>query len=268
MLGDYDLRVVLLFRSERNEIIMNVDLSGKVIVITGSSKGIGSQMAKRLSNEGATVIINYFRSPKEAQRVETDIRTNGGICSVIKADVTNWDEVVTMRNKVIKTYGKVDVLLNNAGICKDGYSTILPLESWKEVLNTNLTSVFLTSKCFSRDMIRQRNGKIINIASLKGELGSEGQTNYSASKAGVIGFTKSLAKELGNWNISVNAVCPGYIKTDLNKNSQYKEALSKQRSVLRNTDYMEELLNFITYLSSDYFNSTSGRIFRLDSRII
>lgn len=247
---------------------MNIDLSGKVIVITGSSKGIGSQIARQLSREGAAVIINYFHSPKEARELETEIKANDGICSVIKSDVTNWDEVIEMRNEVINIYGKIDVLINNAGICRDGYGTILPLEAWKEVVDTNLTGVFLTSKCFSRDMIRQQSGKIINIASLKGELGSEGQTNYATSKAGIMGFTKSLAKELGNWNISVNAICPGYVKTDLNKKSKLKEALSKQKSVLKNADYMEELLNFITYMSSDFFNSTSGRIFYLDSRII
>lgn len=143
----------------------------------------------------------------------------------------------------------------------------MPEEQWRKVLDVNLTGTYLCSRAFSKAMVQQKNGKIINIASLKGEEGCEGQVNYSASKAGLFGFTKALAKELGKFNISVNAVCPGFIVTDLNRHDEKKKKIAEGRSLLSISDSLTTLTDYLIYMSSDNFVGVSGRIFNLDSRI-
>lgn len=246
---------------------MYIDLSDKVIVITGASGGIGKKLAERFSDENAKLVLNYNTNYDNAIKIYNNIKSKNKECLLVQADVTNYEDVKKLCKKTIEAYGKIDVLINNAGICSDNLITMLRTSEWNNVINTNLNSVFLCSKVFSKEMIKRGHGKIINIASLKGQLGSEGQTNYSASKAGVIGFTKALAKELGNFNISVNAVCPGYICTDLNKDNDYKKKASKDMSVMDVDKNLVELSDFLIYLSSDKINYVSGRVFNIDSRI-
>jgi 3-oxoacyl-[acyl-carrier protein] reductase len=211
---------------------MIVDVSNKVVVITGSSEGIGSELAKAKKKKKSKVVINYFQSETKAQQLFQEILKYNPACMIIKADVTKPSDVSTMYHEVIKKYGCVDLLINNAGVCDDNLIQMMPLEQWQKVIDVNLTGTFLCCREFSKIMVKQKYGKIINIASLKGQEGSAGQVNYTASKAGIISFTKSLAKELGQHNISVNAVCPGFIVTDLNRHDEYKKETAEQRSLL------------------------------------
>jgi 3-oxoacyl-[acyl-carrier-protein] reductase len=246
---------------------MNIDLKNKVIVITGASKGIGSQIAYCAAKEGAKIVINYNTSLNQAKNLLEKISMFNENCMICKADVTNKEEVSKLCKTVISTYGKIDILINNAGICNDNLCVLMSEKQWQEVMNTNVNGVFLCSKIISKEMIYQNYGKIINIASYKGQIGSRGQVNYTTSKAAVIGFTKALAKELGDYNISVNALCPAYIQTDMNRECKEKKEIAKERSVLRNNGGLNDLVNFIILLCSDKIVGISGRVFNLDSRI-
>ena len=246
---------------------MIVDISNKVVVITGSSKGIGSELAKAFAKENAKVVINYCHSEILAEKLFEEIKAKSLECLLIKADVTKPEDVSTMYHKTIKAFGRVDVLINNAGLCEDNLIQMMPLEQWQRIIDVKLTGTFLCSREFSKIMIQQRSGKIINIASLKGLEGSAGQVNYSASKAGVIGFTSALAKELGQYNISVNAVCPGFVVTDLNRHNGEKKIIAEKRSILPIKYTLADLMNYIVFISSDNIMGISGRVFNLDSRL-
>lgn len=246
---------------------MYVNVSEKVVVITGSSRGLGRRMAIKFAREGAKVVINYLKNYKKAYELCKYIKNFNQNCLVVQADVTKEEGVKKLYKYTMKTFGKVDILINNVGVCSDNYITFMRFEQWKNVIDTNLNSVYLCSKVFSKEMIRSECGKIINIASLKGQLGSEGQSNYSASKAGVIAFTKSLAKELGEFNISVNAICPGYITTDFNKKNIYKKYMAENMSVLEISHCLDDLINFVVFLGSDFIKGVSGQTFNIDSRI-
>lgn len=246
---------------------MEIDLKDKVIVITGSSKGIGKEIAYRFALEGAKVVVNYNNSEEEALSLYNTIKAFNPNCMVVKADVTKKEEVQFLCSEVIKQFNRIDILINNAGICSDNLITFLSEEQWHSVIDTNLNSVFLCSKVFSKEMIKKQQGKIINIASFKGQVGFEGQTNYSASKAGVIGFTKALAKELSHFGIHVNAVCPGYIETDLNKENQQKKVVANQLSSHGIENNLNSLISFLVLLSSDHMNGVSGQVFNIDSRL-
>lgn len=246
---------------------MNIDVSDLVVIITGSSRGIGRGLAEKFAKENSKVIINYFKSEKQAHMLYNDICKYNGNCICIAANVTNTKEVVALCEKAVSTFGKIDILINNAGICIDSPVTEMTDLAWKQVIDINLTGAFITSKIISRQMIRQGYGKIINIASLKGETGGIHQANYTASKAGMIGLTKVLAKELGVYNIAVNAVCPGFVLTDLNRDNVNKIKNANSQSVLKKDCSMDDLANFIIYMSSNMMNGVSGRVFNMDSRI-
>lgn len=246
---------------------MNIDLRGKVIVVTGSSRGLGKEIVNFFSKEGASVVINYNKDQDSALTLCKELRKDNLNCIAVRADVTKEHEVARLYHSVIDEFGKVDVLINNAGKCNDNYVQFMSLEQWNEVLNTNLTSMYLCSRVFSMKMIANGGGKIINISSLKGQLGSEGQCNYAASKAGVIGLTKSLAKEMGKLGVSVNAICPGFIVTDLNRLSLNKAKIAKKMSILREERSLQDFLSFVLLLSSDHLQGISGQVFNLDSRI-
>ncbi|WP_225999297.1 SDR family NAD(P)-dependent oxidoreductase [Paenibacillus sp. BJ-4] len=246
---------------------MIVDVSNKVVVITGSSRGIGSELAKAFAKEKSKVVINYFNSKDKAQKLFREISKCNQDCMLIKADVTNPSDVSKMYHEVVNKYGCVDVLINNAGVCDDNLIQMMPLEQWQKVIDVNLTGTFLCCREFSKIMIKQKSGKIINMASLKGQEGAVGQINYTASKAGIISLTKTLAKELGQYNIAVNAVCPGFIVTDLNRHDKYKIEIAENKSILPINSNLNELMNFIIYISSNLFIGISGRVFNLDSRL-
>lgn len=246
---------------------MIVDITNKVVVITGSSKGIGRALAVAFAKEQANVVINYLNSENAAKQLYDEIILLNPNSILVKADVTKQADVNKLYNETIDTFGKVDVLINNAGICDDNPIQLMPEEQWRKVLDVNLTGTYLCSRAFSKAMIKQKNGKIINIASLKGEEGCEGQVNYSASKAGLFGFTKALAKELGKYNISVNAVCPGFIVTDLNRHDANKKDIAANKSLLSIDSSLNDLIDYLVFIASDKFLGVSGRIFNLDSRI-
>lgn len=246
---------------------MIIDLKNKTIVITGSSKGIGREMAYRFAYEGANIVINYRTSFEKAESLLEEIRKINTNCIAVRADVTKLDEVEHLYRETISYFGKVDILFNNAGLCSDNRITMMSEDQWTKIIDVNLNSVFLCSKVFSKDMIKNKSGKIVNIASMKGQNGCEGQTNYSASKAGVIGFTKALAKELGHFEISVNSVCPGFIVTDLNRHNEEKQIIARNQSVINSDNALHDLLNFLVFLVSDKCKGVSGRTFNIDSRI-
>lgn len=246
---------------------MHVDIREKVVLITGASRGIGARIAYELAKEGAYVIINYNKNREKAESLLAQISAFNENCMCLKADVTNQEEVRQMRKQILKRYHKIDVLINNAGINSDGLCSMMPYEEWQKVINTNLSGVYLCTRYFGKTMVNQRAGQIINIASLKGEIGSEGQSNYCASKAGIIGFTKAVAKEYGPFNISVNALCPGYIKTELNETNQTKFNAAQSMSVLPISDCIMDVIHFIIFMISGKMTCVSGRVFHLDSRI-
>lgn len=248
--------------------MMYEGINNKVVVITGASKGLGKALALNIAKFGGRVVINYYHDKLAAESIEQEIEELGGECFLYRADISNENQVQQMYKNVISKYGKVDVLINNAGINNDDYIHWLSTERWNSVIKTNLEGTFLCSKYFSKNMIHNRNGKIINIASLKGQLGAEGQSNYSASKAAIIALTKSMAKEMGEVNISVNAVCPGYIKTDINRTNRKKYDIAKKMSVLQNEFGLSDFVNFVTFMSSDLIKGVSGQVFNIDSRIL
>ena len=247
---------------------MIVDLHEYVVVITGGSRGIGAEIARRCAREGASVIINYKSNDETANELLKEILCYNSNCMAVKADVTKKADVLRLYETVKTRYGHVDVLINNAGICTDNLIQMMTEEQWESVIGTNLTGPFLCSRSFSKMMIHQRYGKIINISSLKGIEGCVGQTNYSASKAGLLGFTKALAKELGKYNIAVNAVCPGFIVTDLNRHNKQKKDIAISRSLLSIDNCMNDVVNFIVFIISDKCKGVSGQIFKMDSRLM
>ena len=246
---------------------MNIDVSGKVVLVTGASRGIGARIAYALAKEGAYVVINYNNSKEKAQAMLKEIEEFNQNCICLQGDVTIQDDVRRMKKVILERYHRIDVLINNAGITNDGLCSMMSYEQWKSVIDVNMTGVYLCTRYFGKVMVQQKYGQIINIASIKGQVGSEGQCNYSASKAGIIGFTKAVAKEYGPFNISVNALCPGYIKTELNKNNLRKNVIAREMSTLPIDGCMEDLLNFIVFMISDRVTCVSGRVFNLDSRI-
>lgn len=239
-----------------------IDLNEKVIFITGGSRGIGRAIVHKLLNNNGRVIAG-FNSNNTFDHSASDnfLKT--------KIDVKNNEEVRNALKKSVEAFGKVDVLINNAGICKDNLLTFMKLEEWNEVINVNLTGIFNCTKTFSKHMIRNRSGKIINIGSLRGFIGNVGQCNYTSSKAALIGFTKSIAKELGPYNIKVNLVCPGFILTDLNKEKDKEIETSKKMSLLgRIENNLNDMVNFILFMCSDLVQDVSGQVFHVDSRVI
>ncbi|KST91460.1 3-oxoacyl-(acyl-carrier protein) reductase [Lactococcus lactis subsp. lactis] len=246
---------------------MFVDVSKKVVVITGASRGIGKELARAFVDEGANVVINYKSSRVEAENLYNELNSESNVCLLVQADVTKENEVKKLFDKTMSTFGKVDILINNAGVVSDNNIKDMTFEQWQLIIDVNLTGTYLCSKSFSDKMSKQKYGKIINIASIKGQEGCVNQSNYSASKAGIIGLTKSLAKEFGKYNVSVNAVCPGFIVTDLNRNNKEKLKIARERSLLSINDSMKDLISFLVYMSSDFFSGVSGRVFNLDSRL-
>ncbi|MBW4542401.1 MAG: 3-oxoacyl-[acyl-carrier-protein] reductase [Myxacorys chilensis ATA2-1-KO14] len=190
-------------------------LQGKVAIVTGASRGIGRATALALAAEGAQVVVNYASSSGAAESVVEEITAMGGQAIAIAADVSKADQVDALINTTMEKWGRIDVLVNNAGITRDTLLLRMKPEEWQAVIDLNLTGVFLCTKAVSKIMLKQRSGRIVNITSVAGQMGNAGQANYSAAKAGVIGFTKTVARELASRGITVNAVAPGFISTDM-----------------------------------------------------
>lgn len=246
---------------------MNISLKDKIIVVTGASRGIGRELSIALAQQGATVIATYNKSVDKGLEVERILKSYTPDSVSLKVDLTDEEQVKRFYQTVNRQFGRVDVLFNNAGCCKDALCPVMSSNSWDTVIKTNMYSVFYCCKYFSKTMILQKQGKIFNIASYKGIAGCKGQTNYSASKAGVIAFTKSLARELASFGIIVNSVCPGFIITSLNEKSEMKIAAARNQSLLPIDNNLQTLINSLVFLSSDLFQNVTGQTFSFDSRI-
>ncbi len=190
-------------------------LDGKIAIVTGASRGIGRSIAIELGRQGASVMINYNQNAKAAGEVKDEIESSGGKAEIFQADVSDFSQAEALVKAAIETFGDLNILVNNAGITRDGLIMMMSESDWDAVIDTNLKSTFNCSKPAVRHMMRKRYGRIINISSISGDMGNAGQTNYSASKAGQIGFTKALAREVASRNVTVNAVAPGFIETDI-----------------------------------------------------
>jgi 3-oxoacyl-[acyl-carrier protein] reductase len=239
----------------------------RVVVITGASRGLGREIAMRFGRAGERVVVNYVARAAEAKAVADEIARIGGEAVPLQADVKVSAEVEAMIKATEKLFGALDVLVNNAGITKDGLLVRLTEQDWDAVVDTNLKGPFLCIRAASKTMSRQHNGHIINIASISGMQGREGQANYSASKAGLIGLTRACARELGRFNVKVNAVLPGYIPTDMGNTASdhiYQRVLKE--NVLNRVSDPREVADFIYHLS--LMDNVSGQVFNLDSRIV
>jgi 3-oxoacyl-[acyl-carrier protein] reductase len=192
-----------------------MDFQGKVAVVTGASRGIGRSIALELSRLGASVMINYNQNADAASEVKAEAESSGGKAEIFQADVSDFSQAEALVKAAIETFGDLNILVNNAGITRDGLIMMMSEDDWDSVMETNLKSTFNCSKPAVRYMMRKRYGRIINISSISGDIGNAGQTNYSASKAGQIGFTKALAREVASRNVTVNAVAPGFIETEI-----------------------------------------------------
>lgn len=247
---------------------LNANLLGDpVAVVTGASRGIGRAIALVLAAQGAKVVVNYANSPEAAEAVVKEIQDFGGGAIAIQADVSQPAAVEAMIEQVMTKWQRIDVLVNNAGITKDGLLLRMKVEDWQKVIDLNLTGVFLCTKAVSKIMLKQKSGRIINITSVVGETGNAGQANYSAAKAGVIGFTKSVAKELASRGITVNAVAPGFITTDMTKDVKATDILS--HIPLGRYGQPEEVAGMVRFLAADAAASyITGQVFNVDGGMV
>jgi 3-oxoacyl-[acyl-carrier protein] reductase len=242
-----------------------LDLSGKVALVTGASRGIGRAVALRLAQCGARVAINDRRSAAEAEEVAQEIRSQGGESLAVLADVSLAAEVERMVKETEQAFGQIDILVNNAGVSRDTLILRMSEEDWDQVMATNLKGAFLCTKAVLRSMMRQRWGRIINISSVSGLLGNAGQANYAAAKAGLIGLTKTAAREMGSRNITVNAIAPGFIETDMTKD--LPEALRQEamhRILLGRTGTPEDVAAAVAFLASDEASYITGQVLTVD----
>jgi 3-oxoacyl-[acyl-carrier protein] reductase len=242
-----------------------IDLTGRVALVTGASRGIGRAVAIKLAECGAKIVINYNQSTAEAEKVAEQIRSQGGQCLTVQGDVALAADVEQVFQAAQQSFGTVDVLVNNAGINRDTLILRMSEKDWDEVMNTNLRAAFLCTKAALRPMMRQRWGRIINISSLAGLLGNAGQANYSAAKAGLIGLTKAVAREMGSRGITVNALAPGFIETDMTKDlpqSLKEEAL--QRIILGRAGTPEDVAGAVAFLASDEASYITGQVLAVD----
>ncbi len=242
-------------------------LAGQVAIVTGASRGIGRAIAIELANVGAKVVINYASSNTAADELVAQIVNSGGEAISIGADVSKAEQIDELVKTVMDKWGRIDVLVNNAGITRDTLLLRMKLEDWQAVIDTNLTGVFSCTRVVSKIMLKQKSGRIINIASVAGQMGNPGQANYSASKAGVIGFTKTVAKELSSRGITVNAVAPGFIATDMTNDLKAEGIL--QFIPLGRYGQPEEVAGMVRFLAADPAAAyITGQTFNVDGGMV
>lgn len=244
---------------------MSLNLEGKTCLVTGGSRGIGKAIALKLAELGANVAITYARSADAAEAVKAEIEKFGQKGLALQADAVNYEKAEEVIDGIVNDWGKLDVIVNNAGITKDNLILRMTEEQWDDVITTNLKSVFNYSKAAAKPMMRNRGGSIINISSVVGISGNAGQSNYSASKAGIIGFTKSYAKELASRNIRANVVAPGYILTDMTGELSDKVLDGiKAETPLGRAGEVGEVADAVAFLASDMSSYITGEVIRVD----
>ena len=244
------------------------NLTDKVAIITGASRGIGEAIAKKISSCGAKIIL-IARNSDQLVAVKETIISNGGIAESIAGDVSNLNSISEIVTNTIDKWGRIDILVNNAGIARDNIIMRMKEDDWDSVMNINLKGCFNGIKSVARPMIKNKAGRIINITSVIGQIGNAGQSNYAASKAGIMGLTKSMAKELGSRNITVNAVAPGYITTDMTNelNDEVKEQL-KSSIPLGRLGTPDDVANLVCFLASDEAGYITGQTFNVDGGMV
>ncbi|MEH7435944.1 3-oxoacyl-[acyl-carrier-protein] reductase [Neobacillus drentensis] len=246
-----------------------MSLTGKAALVTGASRGIGREIALELARQGANVAVNFSGSEAKANEVVDEIKALGRDAVAIKCDVSNTEEVTEMVKASIDRFGKLDILINNAGITRDNLLMRMKEEEWDDVINTNLKGVFLCTKAVTRQMMKQRVGRIINIASVVGVSGNPGQANYVAAKAGVIGLTKTTAKELASRNITVNAVAPGFITTDMtDKLSEEVKAEMLKQIPLARLGEAKDIAKITAFIASDDSSYITGQTFHVNGGMV
>lgn len=240
-------------------------LTDKVAVVTGASRGIGKEIARTLALQGAIVIVNYCGSTGKAEETVQEIEAAGGRAEAMQCDVSDFKKAAEMMEYVVKKYQRVDILVNNAGITRDGLLMKMTEEDFDAVVNTNLKGAFHCIRHVARQMVKQRSGRIINISSVSGVLGNAGQVNYSASKAGIIGLTKSAARELASRGITVNAVAPGFIKTDMTEklSDSVKEGVTAQIP-LKAFGETKDVAYAVAFLASEEAGYITGQVLCVD----
>jgi 3-oxoacyl-[acyl-carrier protein] reductase len=235
-------------------------LQEKVVLITGASRGIGKAIAEECIKQGAIVAFTYLSSDEKAAALETELSSMGGIAKGFKSDAGKFDEAQTLVDKVVETFGTVDVLVNNAGITRDTLLMRMSEEQWDEVINTNLKSAFNLTKAVQRPMLKAKKGSIINMSSVVGVSGNAGQSNYAASKAGLIGFSKSIAQELGSRNIRCNAIAPGFIETEMTEALDQQVVEEWRKSIpLKRGGSPQDVANLTVFLASDMSTYITGQ---------
>jgi 3-oxoacyl-[acyl-carrier protein] reductase len=246
-----------------------IDLTGKSAIVTGGSRGIGKAIALRLAQQGADICFSYRGNEEAAATTKREIEALGRKCVAVRADVTQPDSAEELVKEALEAFGKVDILVNNAGITRDDLIMRMKPEDWRDVLETNLFGAFWTLKAVTRPMLRARSGRIINITSVSGQAGQMGQANYSSAKAGLIGLTKASARELGSRGITVNAVAPGFVLTELTEGlaDEWKQRITEQTPLGR-FGTTEEIANAVAFLASDEAAYITGQVLAVDGGLV
>ena len=244
-------------------------VDGRIALVTGASRGIGRAVALALAAEGADVAVNYAGSEKAAQEVAEEIRAMGRRALVVQADVSDAEAVQQMVAAVVKEFGRIDILVNNAGITRDGLLMRMKDEDWEAVLKTNLTGVYHCTKAVTKGMMKQRYGRIINMTSVVGVTGNAGQANYAAAKAGVIGLTKSTAKELASRAITANAIAPGFIESDMTAGLPEKNKQEMAAAIpLAKFGQPADVAQAVVFLASDWASYITGQTLHVDGGMV
>jgi 3-oxoacyl-[acyl-carrier protein] reductase len=256
----------LLEKVERN---LNMEeLKGKVAIITGGGRGIGESIVRQLASQGCCVVISDVDF-ESANKVANQIKQEGGEAAAVKADISDSKDVEQLIEKTLEIYGQIDILVNNAGITRDNLTMRMSEEEWDLVLRVNLKGAFLCTRQVIRPMMKQKKGKVINISSVVGVMGNAGQVNYASSKAGLIGLTKSVAKEVASRNIQVNAVAPGYIETEMTKNlpQEVKEGFLDSIPS-KKPGSPEDVARTVAFLASSYSDYITGQVIHVDGGLL
>jgi len=244
-------------------------LTGKTAIVTGASRGIGAEIARKLADAGAKIVVNYSGSQEKAEAVVAEIQAGGGEAIAVKANVSDAEAVKAMVDEAMNAFGSVDILVNNAGITRDNLMMRMKDDEWDDVINTNLKGVFICTKAVTRQMMKQRSGRIVNISSIVGVMGNAGQANYVAAKAGVIGLTKTTARELASRGITANAIAPGFITTDMtDKLSEDIQKTMLAQIPLGRFGEAEEVAKAALFLASDESSYMTGQTLHLDGGMV